>query len=121
MSHPALPQGRWPSAWPSLWRPVRDRAVFAGATVVLTALGLAWLGDFGLSWWVALLPLLTLVVPATKPWRVRRRFERAAARNMLTFQDDSAELWVRAGGRTMTAARVRADGSVSYVDHAVRR
>lgn len=120
MSPPALPEGRWPSAWPSLWRPVLDRVVFAGAAAVLTALGLAWLGDFGLSWWVALLPLLTLVVPATRPSRVRRRFERAAARGTLTVRDDGVDLWVRAGRRTV-AARVGMDGSVSYLDDAVRR
>lgn len=106
---------RWPSAWPSLWRPVRDRAAFAVPAALLTALGLGWLGDLSLTWWVPLLPLLLLAGPLTRPGRVRRSFDRASADGSLTVVDDRAGVLVWGSGRTV-AAEVTAGGAIRYLD-----
>ena len=114
---PAIPSGRWPSTWPALLRPVRDRVVFVGATVLLTLAGTALLGDLDLSWWVPLLPLLLLIGPATRPFRVRRRFERAAERNELIVQQRGPSWRLQpAEGRGGVVALVSEDGVLSYVD-----
>lgn len=107
-----LPEA-WPSAWPSLWRPVRDRAVLVGAMVVLTLVGLARFGDLGLSWWVALLPLVLLAGPVSRPARVRGAIRRAAADRTLRVRTTESGLWVTARRRSV-AAMVSADGSVRY-------
>lgn len=119
---PALPPGRWPSTWPALWRPVRDRAVFVGGTVLLTLTGTALLGDLGLSWWVPLIPLLLLIGPVTRPHRVRRAFERAAGRRELSVAPRGSGWRVqpaeRHGG---VIALVSEDGALVYVDARARR
>ncbi len=113
---PALPPGRWPSTWSALWRPVRDRAVFVSGTALLTLVGTALLGDIGLSWWICLLPLLFLVGPLTRPGRVRRRFERAAAQNRLRVQPYQEGWQLHPPGRADVVALLTHDGTVSYVD-----
>ncbi|MBA2415111.1 MAG: hypothetical protein H0V64_04320 [Geodermatophilaceae bacterium] len=114
---PALPSGRWPSTWPALWRPVRDRAIFVGVTVVLTLAGTAQFGDLGLSWWVPLLPLVLVLGPVTRPARVRRRFERAAARNALSVQSHRRGWQLHPPGRRgNVVALVSGDGELTYVD-----
>lgn len=114
---PDLPAGRWPSTWPALWRPVRDRAVLAGATVLLTLIGIGWLGDLGLSWWVPLLPLLLLIGPLSRPGRVRRRFERAATRGRLVVAPHRSGWQLQpAAGRRDVLAVVGYDGGLRYID-----
>lgn len=120
-SGPTLPTGRWPSTWPALWRPVRDRAVFVVVTVVLILVGTALLADFGLSWWVSLLPLLLMIGPLTRPGRVRRRFERAAARDRLRVQPHRQGWQLRLPERAgNVVALVTYDGTVSYLDVGAR-
>lgn len=117
MSSPLLPSGRWPSTWPALWRPVRDRALFVGGTVLLTLLAIASLGDLGLSWWFASMPLVLLIGPLTRPGRVRRRFERAAAHDRLRMRryGPGWQLSPRER-RANVVAIVSDDGGLSYVD-----
>lgn len=111
--HPVqLPQ-RWPSAWPSLWPGVRDRTVFVAVTVSLTVLGLARFGDLGLAWWVALLPLVLLIGPLTRPSRARRAIQRAARQRTLNVRESGNELLVSVPRRSVTA-RVAANGAVTY-------
>jgi len=114
--NPVLPAGRWPSAWPDLWRPVRDRAVFALLTVVLTLTGTALFGDLGWSWWLALLPLVLLVGPVLRPGRVRRRFEQAAARNRLRVHAHGAGWRAQPPGRLHVVALLSPDGAAHYLD-----
>jgi len=117
VSSPALPDGRWPSAWPALWRPVRDRAVFVGATVLLALVGIAFLGDLRLGWWVAFLPLVLLVGPVSRPARVRRRFERAAAQGRLDVQRRGHGWRLLPPGRSgNVVVLVSYDGELTYVD-----
>ncbi len=61
--------GRWPSAWPTLYPVVRDRAVFVAGVALLTGVGLAYAGDPVAQWWAIALPVLLLVGPV---WRVAR-------------------------------------------------
>lgn len=61
----------WPAAWPHLYGPLRDRAVFVAATMFLTGIGLALLGDPGAQWWAIALPLVLLIPPAIRPLRAR--------------------------------------------------
>jgi hypothetical protein len=72
----ALPAD-WPSAWPHLYGPVRDRALFVLTVMVLTTIGLIVAGDPGAQWWAIALPLLLLIGPASKPARARRALCRA--------------------------------------------
>jgi len=114
---PKIPPGRWPSTWPALWGGVRDRAVFVGAIVVLTLAGTALLGDLGVSWWVPFVPLLLMIGPATRPGRVRRRFERAAARKELSVHGHRDGWRLRPGGRRgHVVALISRNGEVTYVD-----
>lgn len=92
---------------------MRDRAVFVAATMVLVLLGLARFGDLRLGWWVALLPLVLLIGPVTRPARVRRAIRRAAQRRMLSVHVCANGLSVTTRSRTVTAS-VDADGTVTY-------
>jgi hypothetical protein len=68
----------WPSPWPHLYRPVRDRVVFVVMVMVLTTVGLIALGDPAAQWWAIVLPLLLLIGPVSKPARVRMALRRAS-------------------------------------------
>jgi hypothetical protein len=112
-----LPQ-HWPSAWSAagsaLWPLVINRAVFAGATCLLTGVGLWRLGDPGAQWWVIALPLLLLIGPLLRVGRtpaVIGREVRAGRAEITAFDLDS--LLVRAGHRR--SATVAADGTVHYL------
>lgn len=61
----------WPAAWAQLYPPILERAVFVGATMLLTGIGLAVLGDPLAQWWAIALPLLLLIGPALRPIRAR--------------------------------------------------
>jgi len=71
----------WPSPWPHLYRPVRDRAVFVLTVIVLTTVGLIVAGDPAAQWWAIALPLLLLIGPATRPGRARMALHRAIGAN----------------------------------------
>lgn len=73
---PAVPSN-WPPAWPHLHGPLRDRAVFVAATMFLTGIGLAFLGDPAAQWWAIALPLLLLIPPALRPLRARSALQSA--------------------------------------------
>ena len=68
---------QWPTPWPHLYRPLRDRAVFVLMTMVLTTIGLFIAGDPAAQWWAIALPLLLLIGPATCPLRARAALRRA--------------------------------------------
>jgi hypothetical protein len=81
---PGLPVPmRWPPAWRHLWPAVARRAVFAGTTMALTAVGLLVAGDVDAQWWLPLLPAVLLAGTAGRPGRVRRTLQRAARRGRL--------------------------------------
>lgn len=71
---------RWPSAWPHLWRPARDRMVFVLAVMALTTAGIIALGEPAGEWWVPLVPAVLLIGPVTRPGRARRELRRACRR-----------------------------------------
>jgi len=87
--------------------------VVVALTVGLVLVGLAGFGDLGLSWWVAALPLLALLGPATRPIRVRRAIQRAAERRTLNVRASADELCVSVPRRSVTA-RVTPAGGVTY-------
>lgn len=116
--HPGLPD-RWPSAWPSLWPGVRDSVAVVALTMVLTLVGVFRFGDPALSWWVALLPLLLLIGPLTRPARVRRTIRRATEQRTLRVRQSGDTLWISAGRRRV-GARVDPDGAVTYRARASR-
>jgi hypothetical protein len=76
----------WPSPWPHLYRPVRDRAVFVVMVMVLTTVGLVGLGDPAAQWWAIALPLLLLIGPVSKPARVRMALHRASGNGRIQTQ-----------------------------------
>lgn len=97
----------WPSPWPHLYRPVRDRAVFVLMVMVLTTIGLIWLGDPAAQWWAIALPLLLLIGPASKPSRVRMALHRASANGRL--QTQTGRLGVAEQGTTVWLSDVPLD------------
>src|SRR2546423_8592386 len=76
----------WPSPWPHLYRPVRDRAVFVVLVMVLTTIGLIALGDPAAQWWAIALPLLLLTGPLSKPARVRMALHRGSGSGRIHTQ-----------------------------------
>lgn len=82
-----LPAARWPSGFSPAGRALRplvvNRAVLVGATCVLTAAGLSWVGSFSAQWWAIVAPLVLLIDPLVRIGRTPSRVARAAGRDGL--------------------------------------
>lgn len=108
----AVPES-WPTAWRHLWPTALDRAGFVGAVVVLTAIGIAATGDLSVQWWAVVLPLALLPGPVSRPYRVRRSLQRAAAQGRLAAVPgvlaDSARsgVYLAGTGRSVALPRCR--------------
>lgn len=68
---------RWPSAWPHRYPPVANRAVFVLSTMVLTWVGLIFVGEPANQWWAIVLPVVLLAGPVIRLGRTPDVLSRA--------------------------------------------